>query len=272
MRYAAFAPTLAWKPGKVARIPPMAPLPKTVVITGAGSGIGRATAEAFAADGWQMLLVGRRLQMLEQTRAGLKHPEQVHLTAVDVAAPAAMEGAVARFAAAVGGIGALVANAGINPQRTAAADTDDVHWDETLRVNLTGTHRSCKAVLPFLREQGGGAIVTLGSIAGQVGMAQRAAYGPSKAAVIEYTRNLALDYGAEGIRANCVCPGFVITDINRQWLEDLPRDHHANLVAKHPLGLGTPPDVAAAILFLCQPEARWITGVDLSVDGGYTCH
>lgn len=250
----------------------MQTLPKTVIITGAGSGIGRATAMAFAAEGWAMLLVGRRLDKLEETRAGLKDPSAAHLAALDVAEAGAMETAVAEFAATVGGVGALVANAGINPQRSIATETDDEHWDETLRVNLTGCHRSCKAALPFLQGQGGGAIVTLGSIAGQVGMAARAAYGPSKAAVIEYTRNLAIDYAKDGIRANCICPGFVITDINRDWLEALPEATHAQLLDKHPLGLGTPEDVAAAILFLCRAESRWITGVDLSVDGGYTAH
>jgi len=246
--------------------------PKTVIITGAGSGIGRATAVAFADDDWKILLVGRRSEKLEETKAELKDPSAAHLASLDVGEAGAMEAAAADFAAVVGGIGALVANAGINPQRSIATETDDQHWEETLRVNLTGCHRSCKAALPYMQGQGGGAIVTLGSIAGQVGMAERAAYGPSKAAVIEYTRNLAIDYARDRIRANCVCPGFVITDINRDWLEDLPETVHAQLLAKHPLGLGTPEDVAAAILFLCRPESRWITGVDLSVDGGYTAH
>lgn len=244
----------------------------TVVITGAGSGIGRATAEAFAEDGWDMLLIGRREEKLQETIAGLVRPECASTASIDVSAPGAMQNAVQKFANAKGGIDALVANAGINPQRANAIDTTDEFWDETLRVNLTGTHRSCQAVLPFMQQAQAGAIVTLGSIAGQVGMVDRAAYGPSKAAVIEYTRNLALDFGADKIRANCVCPGFVITDINRDWLNNLPQATHAQLIGKHPLGLGAPEDVASAILFLCQPAARWITGVDLSVDGGYTAH
>jgi dihydroanticapsin dehydrogenase len=242
----------------------------TVVITGAGSGIGRATAEAFASDGWDLLLVGRRDEKLQETISSLPNPNCASLAALDVSEPGAMHKAVQEFAAAKGGIDALVANAGINPQRANALDTTDEFWDETLRVNLTGTHRSCQAVLPFMRKAQSGAIVTLGSIAGQVGMIDRAAYGPSKAAVIQYTRNLALDFGPDQIRANCVCPGFVVTDINRDWLEALPAETHAQLIGKHPLGLGTPENVAAAILFLCQPAARWITGVDLSVDGGYT--
>lgn len=244
----------------------------TVVITGAGSGIGRATAEAFAKDGWELLLIGRREGKLQETISGLANPDCATTAALDVSEPGAMQRAVQEFASAKDGIDALVANAGINPQRANAIDTTDAFWDETLRVNLTGTHRSCQAVLPFMKEAQSGAIVTLGSIAGQVGMVDRAAYGPSKAAVIEYTRNLALDFGADQIRANCVCPGFVVTDINRDWLNALPQDTHAQLIGKHPLGLGAPEDVAAAILFLCQPAARWITGVDLSVDGGYTAH
>jgi len=243
---------------------------QTVVITGAGSGIGRATAKAFASDGWDLLLIGRREEKLQETVAGLAEASCVKTAALDVAEPGAMQQAVQNFAQAKGGIDALVANAGINPQRANAIDTTDEFWDETLRVNLTGTHRSCQAVLPYMKQAQAGAIVTLGSIAGQVGMVDRAAYGPSKAAVIEYTRNLALDFGGDHIRANCVCPGFVITDINRDWLEALPKDTHAQLVGKHPLGLGTPEDVAAVILFLCQPASRWISGVDLSVDGGYT--
>ena len=243
---------------------------RTVVITGAGSGIGRATAEAFAVDGWDMLLIGRRVEKLQETIAGLSDSSCASTAALDVSEPGAMEKAVQDFADRKGGIDALVANAGINPQRANAINTTDEFWDETLRVNLTGTHRSCQAVLPFMKEAQSGAIVTLGSIAGQVGMVDRAAYGPSKAAVIEYTRNLALDFGADHIRANCVCPGFVITDINREWLDNLPKNTHSQLVGKHPLGLGTPQDVAGAILFLCQPASRWISGVDLSVDGGYT--
>ncbi len=243
-----------------------------VVITGAGSGIGRATALAFADDGWQLLLVGRRWAKLEETASLLSNAGDVAIADLDVAAPGAMKDAVAAFVRQSGQVQALVANAGINPQRANATDTRDEYWDETLRVNLTGTHRTCQAVLPYMQEQKSGAIVTLGSIAGQVGMADRAAYGPSKAAVIEYTRNLAVDYAGDGIRANCVCPGFVVTDINRQWLEALPKERYAELVRKHPLGLGSPEDVAAAILFLCQPGSRWITGVDLSVDGGFTTH
>lgn len=164
----------------------------------------------------------------------------------------------------------MVANAGIAFAREAALETTAEDWSETLRVNLTGVHLSCTAVLPHMIAGGGGAIVTVASIAGQVGMARRGSYGPSKAGVIGYTRNLAIDYARHRIRANAVCPGFIETEINRASLAALPRAEFEALVAKHPLGLGRPEDAAAAIWFLCSADARWITGVDLSVDGGFT--
>lgn len=246
---------------------------RVVVVTGAGTGIGRACALRFAREGWHLLLVGRRREKLEAVEAEIRAlPNSAGATveALDAAAPGAMIAAIERLLAARGRVDALVANAGINPQRAPAHETSDEHWRETLRVNLDGVHRAATAVLPAMMKARSGAIVTLGSVAGQVGMLARGAYGPSKAAVIEYTRNLALDYAPYGIRANCVCPAFVITDINRDWLNSLPKAQHAALVAKHPLGLGAPEDVAAAVHFLCTDEARWITGVDLSVDGGFT--
>jgi len=115
-------------------------------------------------------------------------------------------------------------------------------------------------------------VVTIGSISGLKGMVARAAYGPSKAAVINYTQSLATDYSRQGIRANCVCPGFVTTDINREWLDGLPFAKREHLEARHLLGLGTPPQVASVVWFLASPGASWMTGNVIAVDGGYSCH
>lgn len=246
-----------------------------VAITGAGTGIGRATALKFAREGWFVQLIGRRRAPLEQVAreiAAIPPAPGSAVEPLDVAAPGAMEGAVQRLLAAHGRLDALIANAGINPQRAPAHETSDEHWRETIRVNLDGVHRSCVAALKPMMTARAGAIVTMGSVAGLLGMRARGAYGPSKAAVIEYTRNLALDYAPWGIRANCVCPAFVVSDINRAWLAGLPRADHDALVAKHPLGLGEADDVAHAAHFLCTPGARWITGVALPVDGGFTAH
>ena len=243
-----------------------------VVVTGAGSGLGRATAERFARGGWYCLLVGRTPSKLEATAALLEDGPGCAVAALDVAEPGAMDEAVRRLVCDRGRVDALVANAGINPVRASALDTPDEAWHETMRVNLDGVHRSCKAVLPHMIERRHGAIVAVASIAGRTGMAARGAYGPSKAAVVQYVRNLAVDHGRQGIRANSVSPGFVVTDLNRAWLESLPKDALERLVGRHLLGLGAPENVADAIHFLCSDESSWITGVDLPVDGGYLAH
>ncbi len=248
---------------------------RTVVITGAGTGIGRACALRFARHGDFVVLVGRRaepLQAVARELAATPGSGGSSIESLDVAEPGRMDAAVQRLLSTRGRLDVLVANAGINPQRTAALETSEEHWQETLRVNLDGVHRSCVAALRPMTAAKCGAIITIGSVAGMVGMLARAAYGPSKAAVIEYTRNLALDYAACNVRANCVCPAFVVSDINRAWLESLPAEQHAALVAKHPLGLGRAEDIADAVYFLASEQARWITGVTLPVDGGFTAH
>ncbi len=241
---------------------------KIALITGGGSGIGRAIAQRFAAEGCYVHVVGRRQNMLEQTMEGMAH---AGFSAVDVAENGAMDAVVAELIETHGGLDYLVASAGINPQRKCTTETDDEHWHETIRVNLTGIHRTCKAVIPAMQKQGGGAIVTIGSIAGQVGMAERAAYGPTKAGVIQYTKNIAIDYAKDQIRANCICPGYVATDLVKSWFESRPEAQQQKLEDTHPLGFGQPEDLAGPAWFLCSDDARWITGVDLSVDGGYTC-
>ena len=243
----------------------------TAVITGAGSGIGRATAQEFANNGVRILLVGRRLAMLQETLDSLSG-EGHSAVAVNVTNASELKTAIDAFANSNNGLDCLVANAGINPQRAAAADVDADAWGETLRVNLDGVHNSCQAAIPHLLKSDSASVVTIGSIAGLKGMAARAAYGPSKAAVINYTQSLATDYSRQGIRANCVCPGFVVTDINREWLDSLPSAKREHLEERHLLGLGAPPQVASVVWFLASPGASWMTGNVIAVDGGYSCH
>jgi NAD(P)-dependent dehydrogenase (short-subunit alcohol dehydrogenase family) len=244
---------------------------RTAAITGAGSGIGRAVAQEFANNGVRLLLVGRRLAMLEQT-LGLLSGDGHALAAVDVSDAAQTKDAIAQFAEASNGLDCLVANAGINPQRAAAMDVDAQAWDQTIKINLGGVHHCCQAALPYLLESKNASVITIGSIAGLKGMEARAAYGPSKAAVINYTQALAADYSRKGVRANCVCPGFVVTDINREWLNGLPSAERESLEERHLLGLGSPPKVASVVWFLASPGASWMTGNVIAVDGGYSCH
>jgi meso-butanediol dehydrogenase/(S,S)-butanediol dehydrogenase/diacetyl reductase len=246
---------------------------RVTIVTGAGTGIGRATAERFAEEGALVALVGRRKEKLEEAAKAIgSSGGRFRVTPADVSEPGAMQRVVDALLSECGRIDCLVANAGVVVAREAALETTEEDWNTTLAVNLTGVHRSCLAVLPAMIAQASGVIVTMSSISGQIAVPKRASYAASKAGVIGYTRNLAVDYGRNGIRANCLCPAFVETDINRDALEAIKKDESSwqAFVERHPIGLGTPRDVANAALFLCSDEARWITGVDLSVDGGYT--
>ncbi|KAA3604334.1 MAG: SDR family NAD(P)-dependent oxidoreductase [Planctomycetota bacterium] len=246
---------------------------KNAIVTGAGTGLGRSIAETFAREGAFVVLIGRRRNKLEQTLQSIENNGgSAEVASLDVAEIGAMDEVADRLAAEHGKVDLLVANAGIVIAREAVLETTEEDWQETLRVNLTGVHRSCKAVLRHMVPQRSGNLVTIASICGQTGMAKRTSYGASKFGVVGYTRNIAVDYARFGIRANSVCPGFVETDINREALHNMRSDPErwSQFMAHNPLGFGQPEDVANACLFLCSDEARWITGIDLSVDGGYT--
>ncbi|MDP6963134.1 MAG: SDR family NAD(P)-dependent oxidoreductase [Planctomycetota bacterium] len=244
---------------------------RTAVVTGAGSGIGRAIATELAKHSVRLLLIGRRRPMLEQTQSMLAGDFH-KIAALDVSNSDAVKQAIDNFASEADGLDCLVTNAGVNPQRAAAIDVESQAWSDTFKINLDGVHNCCQAALPHLLKSPVASVVTVGSIAGLKGMKARAAYGPSKAAVINYTQALAADYSPQKVRANCVCPGFVVTDINRDWLNALPAEQRNQLEQRHLLGLGTPEQVASVVWFLASPASSWMTGNAIAVDGGYSCH
>ncbi len=216
---------------------------QTIVITGAASGIGAATAERCAGE-------GARIVSLDLADADVSDESQV----------------AAFFARVAGPIDALVNSAGIAVRKTIA-EQDVESWDRVMAVNVRGAYLCSRYALPKLRH--GGSIVHLASVVGLTGVRNRAAYSTSKGALVALTRNMAMDCAPRGIRVNCVCPGFTRTPFTRQLLSDPERE--AKLTALHPLGrLGEASDIAAAIAFLISPDAAWITGHALAVDGGFT--
>ena len=249
---------------------------KVAIVTGAAMGLGEAIARRFAEEGARIACVdvqpGPNDAVVEAIRAG--GGEALSLEAsVAVAGDTqrVVEAVLERFRA----VDILVNNAGVLPSRETVLDTTEADWDVTMQVNVKGVFLMAKAVLPAMIRQGGGAIVNLSSITGVVGLPVRPAYSASKGAVAILTKQLAVDFGRHGIRVNALCPSFVITSINRAMFDRLRADAPAweRLLDQHLLRrLGEPRDVADAALFLASDEARWITGVTLPVDGGYTAH
>lgn len=245
---------------------------RVVVVTGAGSGIGRQIAADLHAEGATVCLLGRRADMLEDTRRTLAasgDQRTIHTFACDVSSPAMTADVFARLKQQGDLVSALVNSAGVNPSRNTVTDTSEDDWNHTLAVNLTGAFNCSKAAIPHMRESGGGSIVNIASIAGILALRKRASYMASKWGLVGLSKSMAVDYAPENIRVNTVCPGYVETPLTRPFLERLTKDEYSDLVATHALRrLGTPGDVSAAVLFLLSDQASWITGVDLPVDGG----
>jgi NAD(P)-dependent dehydrogenase (short-subunit alcohol dehydrogenase family) len=236
---------------------------KTAFVTGAGSGIGRATATALHAEGADLWLADVDGAAAEAAAAELGN--RAHAVTLDVRD----ESAVAAAIGAIGPLDVLVNAAGIG-STTTAPDTPLETWERVLAVNATGTFLCCKHAIGAMAGNGGGAIVNVASVAGLVGLRNRAAYCASKGAVVALTRALALDHAAERIRVNAVCPGTVDTPWVRRLVEEVGESLDA-LRARQPMGrLGTAEEVAEAILYLASDGAAFVTGTILTVDGGLT--
>jgi NAD(P)-dependent dehydrogenase (short-subunit alcohol dehydrogenase family) len=248
---------------------------KVALITGAASGIGLATAEVFCREGAAVTLVDTQGQPAEETAARLRRDGRRALAVTaDVTRAEQVRRAVERSVQEFGRLDVLFANAGIGYTGELVATSDD-DWDRVMDVNAKGVFISCReAVRQMLAQQpAGGSVVINGSISGLVGIPGQAPYGPSKGAVVEMTRQLAVDYARRGVRVNCVCPGTVDTAVLRRAMAMAPdaQGFLDLLVSGHPIGrIGRAEEIAAAVAFLASDEASFITGAILPVDGGYT--
>jgi NAD(P)-dependent dehydrogenase (short-subunit alcohol dehydrogenase family) len=246
---------------------------RIAVITGAGSGIGRAMALLFAGEGARILAADIHAAGVEETAGMITAAGGVcEPRVVDVVVPEQVNGMIERARAALGRIDILCNNAGIG-STTDVVDSDPDEWDRVMAVNVKSVFLGCKFAIPHMIAQGGGVIVNTASVAGMVGIVKRAAYSASKGAVIALTRQVAIDFVEHGIRVNCLCPGTVDSPwVGRLLAQtDDPTAARAGLVARQPMGrLGTPEEVAAAALYLASDDAAFITGTGLVIDGGLT--
>ncbi len=246
---------------------------KIAVITGAGSGIGYEMATLFAREGASIVGADVDPDGLAKTQTDVEAIGRPMRTFIaDVTDPTAVEHLMAETMEAFGSIDILCNNAGIGHVGSVLEVTPE-EWDRVMAVNVRGVWLGCKYAVPYMLAQGGGIIVNTASVAGQVGLPKRAVYSASKGAVIALTKQVAIEYVAENIRVNCVCPGTVETPWVQRLLaiEDDPAAAMENLRLRQPMGrLGQPDEVAKAALYLASDAAEFITGTELVIDGGLT--
>lgn len=235
---------------------------KTALVTGASGGIGAAAARALHAAGATVALHGTREAPLEALKA--EFGTRAHVVPADLSDPAALADLPKRAESAMGSLDILVNNAGIT-RDTLFLRMSDADWDAVLAVNLTAAARLSKAALRGMMKARWGRIVNVTSVVGATGNPGQANYAAAKAGLTGFTKALAAEVASRGITVNCVAPGFIATAMT----DKLSPDQQAAILPAIPLGrMGTPEEVAACILFLASPEAAYVTGATLHVNGG----
>ena len=243
-----------------------APAGPVAVVTGGARGIGLAIAERLLAEGMRVALLDKDGATLARTERRLRDAERVLAIRCDVSREAQVKVAVRRVVRRFGRIDSLVNNAGIAIFKPLLATTL-AEWDQVLRNNLYGAFICSQACAPVMLRGGGGSIVNIASISGLRASTLRVAYGTSKAALIHLTRQQAVELGAVGIRANCIAPGPVDTDMaKRVHTADIRKDYHDVIPLNR---YGTTAEIAAAAAFLCSEAASYVNGQTLAVDGGF---
>ena len=243
---------------------------KVAIVTGASAGIGRATALAFAREGARVVVADVQPGAGEETvRLIADAGGEAAFVRADVSRATDSEAIVHRAVEVFGRLDYAFNNAGIEGETAPTAECSEENWDRVLGINLKGVWLCMRHEIPEMLRQGGGAIVNCSSVAGLVGFPGIPAYTASKHGILGLTRAAALEYAQQNVRVNAVCPGVIRTAMVERFTRQDPQAE-AQLVAREPVGrMGTPEEVAAAVLWLCSDAASFVSGHALAVDGGF---
>ncbi|WP_327726595.1 SDR family oxidoreductase [Streptomyces sp. NBC_00487] len=244
---------------------------KVVFVTGAGSGIGRATATAFAAEGADVVVADIDTVGNEETaRIAAEHGGRVLAVKCDVTSSSDIQAAVNRTVQEFGRLDVAFNNAGIEQPPAPLVDISEDEWSRLLDVNLRSAFLCMKYEIPAMLENGGGSIVNTSSGAGVVGIGGQAAYVAAKHGLIGLTKSVALDYAAQGVRVNAVCPGIIETPMMDRFSGGTP-EGRARVIGQEPVGrMGRPEEIASAVLWLSSDLGAFATGHAMVIDGGQT--
>jgi len=244
-----------------------------VIITGAGQGIGRTAANLFSSEGARLALIDINQDTgVEAAKQIRDHGGDAIFIKTDLTDSSQVKAMTEKVVQKYGRIDVLYNNAGSN-HFAKIVDTTEAAWERIMAVNVKSVFLTCKYVIPVMAAQGKGTIINTGSSASLVGLANLAAYTASKGAVLQLTRNIALDYAKDGIRANTLCPGVTATEMTEQVINDDPdpkaaRERFDRVIPRG--SIASPDEIAHAALFLASDASSYITGAAIPVDGGYT--
>jgi NAD(P)-dependent dehydrogenase (short-subunit alcohol dehydrogenase family) len=236
-------------------------------VTGASRGLGRAIAIGLAQAGARLAVTARDEEELATLAKSLNGVDVLCVPG-SVTDSGGMTDAVAQIQAEFGQLDILVNMAGISPTVCRSEETTDHLWEQVIGVNLTGTFYCCRAAAALMLPAGSGSIITVSSVHGSTGIARMAAYGASKGAIENLTRSLAIEWATQGVRVNCLAPGYIRTDLTAAYLDSR---YGERVRAGIPMGrAGNPEDLVGAAIFLAGPASAYVTGSILPVDGGWT--
>lgn len=255
---------------------------KVALVTGGGTGIGKAIAKRFVKDGALVVISGRRENKLIEAIKEVEHKkDSIKYFVGDISKPDDVKNMIDTTVKYFGKIDILVNNAGVRANIGTVLDLSEEEWDKTFNIDAKGSWLCSKFAIPYMIKNGGGAIIMISSISSHIGQPKQGCYNAAKAAQEALMKSMAIDFAEYKIRFNAICPAWVETEMNRKQLNEMrlspdkkfpPGLSYNDVIKLHPLGrLGNTEDIAGAAVYFGSDESNWVTGSTLMVDGGYTC-